>query len=527
MILLSSCSLKDKFISLFKDDGAGYIFKISLDNDPVNLDPQIAQDDSSIMIARNLFTGLLTNDQNGALVCAVAKDYTISPDGLTYTFYLDSRYKWRSVGEYKSDVTADDFVFGFRRLFSTETNSPYAEEYFCIKGAKEAYSGNGSLDDIGIKAIDQYTLIFTLEYPNAEFLYSLAKLPASPCNEQFFDNCKGKYGLEADCVASNGAFYVRYWQHDPYGAENYVRLRRNESYSEISRVYPSGVNFLIEKNKAVKLSDFTGGATDIYLTNEAGELLEGEYNQHRIYNTSCGIVINSGNEILANDDVRLALSQCIDRSAFSTVLPEYLIQSCGLVPRGAFVGGTAYRQNTDEPVIEYNPRLAEFKWSFILSNNQKEALNGTNILVPDWYTDHEYLSCVTDMWYDVLGLSIGIEVVNGSEYINRLSAGEYDMCLAVISSETACAYDYISPFLAGGYGLEPSELLNISGKLGKYKTLSELMKDISVAEKLLISDFDFIPLWYTPRFVFYSADCDGIWYDAFSGAVVFDKAKHF
>lgn len=118
LVMMTACSPLDKIISVFKDDGSGYVFKISIASDPKTLDPQLASDPSSVAVARNMFVGLLKTLPDGSLAPAAAKDYTISSDGLVYTFTINSRYKWRAAGGYTADLTARDFVFGFQRLLT-------------------------------------------------------------------------------------------------------------------------------------------------------------------------------------------------------------------------------------------------------------------------------------------------------------------------------------------------------------------------------------------------------------------------
>ena len=264
-VIFVACAPLESVVEFFSNDGTGHIFKIAIDSDPDCLDPQLAVDKNSVNIAKNLFAGLMDYDENGKLVCRLAEDYTVSNDGLKYTFYLKEGYKWHAVGDFEADVTAQDFVFGFRRLFDPKTASPHAEKYYCINGAEAAARGLIGTENIGVTAVDDYTLEFTLGYRNAEFLYLLAELPAMPCCEEFFETSGGKYGLEAEATCSNGPFYLRYWLHDPYGKNNYVRIRRNPGYSEMSYVSPAGVNYIVTPDAEERNSDFLNSATDAAL----------------------------------------------------------------------------------------------------------------------------------------------------------------------------------------------------------------------------------------------------------------------
>ena len=524
LVMMTACSPLDKIISVFKDDGSGYVFKISIASDPKTLDPQLASDPSSVAVARNMFVGLLKTLPDGSLAPAAAKDYTISSDGLVYTFTIDSRYKWRAAGGYTADLTARDFVFGFQRLFDPLTGSPHAKDYFCINNAQLVNSGELEPHEIGVRAVDDETLEITLEYPNAAFLSLLTCLPASPCNQEFFESCGGKYGLEAEAIASNGPFYARFWLHDPYGKDNYVRLRRNDDYSAVTRVYPSGVNFLVEKNDSVRLTDFAAGTTNVLLTDSPLDSEE-DINCERIYTACAGLVINPENEILSKKEVREIISLCLDPAELGEDVPDYLSPAGGIIPKNAYIGSTAFRSACAEPDIEKNSQLAQYRWSFVLSVGEKSEIAGTNIMVPQSFAGYKYVSSVCESLKEIIGLSLNLEIVNDSDYIRRLNGGNYDICLAIFSSDSASAFDYIAEFDGRYKGIYNESAVKAISSSDKYSTLTSAIRSCSQAESSVISEYQFIPIWYVPKFMYSSEDSWDFEYDPFSGSILFENAK--
>ncbi len=530
-LLILSCLVFTTACSLFSDDGTGYTFKLSLSANPLTLDPQLASDYNSISVARNMFVGLLKYDSNGNLVKGMAKDYSVSPDALVYTFTIDTEYQWRAIDdlttEKKNDafyrnVTAYDFVFAFKRLFDKNTDSPYAKYYFAMENSEKVYSGELSPDNLGIRAIDDETLEIKLSYANAEFLHLLTLLPASPCNEEYFNSTKGKYGLEANCTAANGPFYPRDWQHDKYAGDNYLRLRRNDGYSSVSYVSPYGVTYLINTNNDVKLNNFTSETTDILLSNEVLKADFDEYIAEKYYTSSCGLIFNPQNSILSRTDVKEALSMSINREVLKQNVPEYLMPASGIVPTNAFVGGSNYRQSVVEPTIEYNPQMAEYRWNFILSDSEKNSMQCCNIMVESSFADYKYLSNLTDMWRDQLGVYIGVDVVNSADYQRRLQNGDYDICLVQLKSNSSSAVDYIT-----GIGILTETVNTVKNSCGKYNTLTEAFYNISAAEADLIENYHYIPLWYLPEYCMFSEDCQDLIYDIHTKIVIFENAKHF
>lgn len=526
LIILTACSPLETVKSFFSDDGSGHIFKMSLSSDPVTLDPQLAQDENSVQVAKNTFVGLLRSNGDGSIVPGAAKDYDVSEDGLIYTFHLYEDWQWKAAGGYTSELTARDFAYGFRRLFDPATASPFASDYYCIRNSKAVNTGRMELDELGVRAIDNYTLEIALDYKNAEFLRLLTYLAASPCNQDFFEGCRGKYGLEAECIASNGPFYVRYWLHDEYGKDNYVRLRKNDSYALADEVSPAGVNFLIEKDGKTRREDFLAGTTDCIVADSFLEIGEG-FSIKTVYANSIGLIINPSETILSRTEVREALSLCIDLEEAAEELPDYLTAADGLISDTAFIGALKYSDISGAEKPESNPRLAEYRWSFLLDDNEKLSICGKNILIPESFADYEYLSLITKMWSDSLQYNVGLEVVNDREYISRLQRGEYSICLAVISGVRSSAIDYILPFCDGSMGFVTDYCEDAVVACEKGGTAEANAEICCSCEERLLYEYLYIPLWYSPVFVASGEDCTDIDYDVFSGAVLFDNAKHF
>lgn len=525
-MIFVACAPVDKVIGFFADDGTGHIFKIAIDSSPDNLDPQLASDKNSVMVAKNLFVGLMGYDENGRLIGRLARDYTISGDGLTYTFYLEPGYYWYCTGEFEAEVTAKDFVFGFRRLMDPKTASPHSEKYFCISGASAARNGQASPENIGVRAIDDYTVEFTLEYQNAEFLYLLAELPAMPCCEEFFNSAGGKYGLEAEATCSNGPFYLRYWLHDPYGKNNYVRLRKNPKYSQKSYVSPAGVNYLITQDFDERKTDFSSGSTDV-MTFDAGSVapIDGEYIEG--YADTVGLVFNENIEAFADPYVRQVFSWAIDRSVLNRRVPELVLPAGGLIPDSGLLTSKGYSSRVPDDVTESNTSMAEYKWSFILDEGEKSELIGKTVMVPSSFEYGDYLEELTNSWYKVFNIHFRIETVNDRDYAARLESGEYDIALVTIHSDDASVIDYVEPFADGRFGIELSEALEAVDERGKYSSMSAFNFTCSEAELRILSDYHFIPIWHIPAVCCFDDDVEGLILDPFSGTVYFENAKMF
>ena len=191
---------------------------------PSTVDPQTAKTDAELIIVKNIYEGLMRKDADGETVLGAAE--SISQDGLTYTFTLRDGITWDN----DTAVTAEDFVFGIRRALDPKTKSPFASRLFSVKNAKSVNSGKTSPENLGVIAIDDKTVKFTLEYEDEKFLETLTTSVAMPCNEKFFNDSKGKYGLFRENIISNGSYRLTKWNKESFG----IRLYKNENYKELN-----------------------------------------------------------------------------------------------------------------------------------------------------------------------------------------------------------------------------------------------------------------------------------------------------
>ena len=188
---------------------------------PLTLDPQIASTDTELLIVKNIYEGLLRKNIEGKIVNGAVESFT--KNGLTYTFNIRKDAKW-SNGD---DLTAEDFVFGLKRAVNPKTKAPFATRIFSIKNAQSINNGKKKLESLGVKAVDSKTLEIQLEKEDELFLENLTTSVAMPCNEKFFNECSGKYGLFKDNIIGNGSYRLTKWNKESFG----IRLYRNNDYT--------------------------------------------------------------------------------------------------------------------------------------------------------------------------------------------------------------------------------------------------------------------------------------------------------
>ena len=514
-------------------DGSGAIFKYDIAANPVTLDPQTANDSSAYEIIANLFEGLLKVDNNGDIQPAVAESYDVSEDGLIYTFKLREDVYWYDGDEFEAKCTAHDFVFAFQRLFKPATKSKTAGGFYCIKNAKAINDGRISeLSELGVKAAGDYELVITLEFPNPSFPVLLTTAPAMPCNQEYYESTDGKYGLYADAVASNGAFYMYSWSYDPWSKDNNsIIMRANKKNNENEQIYPYGLNFFIEEEDSYQ--NFLDEQSHVYITSgtEAVRLLNMGYDYSESSNRVWGVLFNLKSSAFGNAELRQALAYSINRNSAVTDATGYE-NAQSIVPSSVKLGEEDYRELVErDSYLTYSSLLADNAMDKALQEIDKSALTGMTLYVPDDDAIVEYVSTVAQQWQAGLNFYCNIKRLPAAEYEKVLKSGEFDFIVADISGSFNSPYAYLSSFLSTGSG-NYSGYVNSSfdvlmARAESAATAEESAELYFQAEETVINGAVFIPLLGQSEYAFFGEDCQGIVYNPFSKTVVFREAKKF
>ncbi len=206
----------------------------------------------------NTYDGLYEYDVENVLQPALADSYTVSDDGLTYTFKLKSGLKWvNSQGVEVGDITADDFVAGMQHMMDVQGGLEYLVQGI-IKGANE-YIGGELTDfaEVGVKAEDDTTLVYTLEAPCTYFMTMLGYGVFAPMNRSYYEAQGGKFGAEFDATAEDYLYgtdpdHIAYC--GPYLVTNNTKETKivfsaNESYWNKDNINAKTITWLFNDGK--------------------------------------------------------------------------------------------------------------------------------------------------------------------------------------------------------------------------------------------------------------------------------------
>ncbi|MBY6084318.1 peptide ABC transporter substrate-binding protein [Ruegeria arenilitoris] len=277
-----------------------------------SVDPQVVEDVSGAEIVRDLFEGLMNQDEDGNLVPGVATGYTTNETKNVYTFTLRDNAKW-SNGD---PVTAHDFVFAWKRAVDPALSSPYAwfMELMSIENAAEIIAGDKPVDDLGVKAIDDHTLEVKLSAPLPYFPQMTTHSTTFPAPQKVIEQFGDEWTKPGNIV-SNGAYVLT--EHLPN--ERSVR-ERNPMYWDNDNTIIDKVVALVINDENVALTRYLAGELDRTEV-PAGQFprLKKEYpneaisfprlcNYYYTFNLSDG-----GPEAFKDPNVRQALSLAVDR----------------------------------------------------------------------------------------------------------------------------------------------------------------------------------------------------------------------
>ena len=316
----------------------GYVYS----SDPETLDYLTSGKQSTKLATSNGIDGLFTNDKYGNLTPAVAEDWSVSKDGLTYTYKIRKGVKWfTSEGEEYAEVTAKDFVNGLKHAADKKSEALYLAEN-SVKGLSDYLAGNSKdFSTVGVKAVDDYTLEYTLNQPEPYWNSKMAYSIFWPLNEEFEKSKGDDFAKPTDptSLLYNGPFLLK-----GLTAKSSIEFAKNEQYWDKENVHLDKVTlaFYDGSDQESLERNFTSGAYSyarLFSTSSNYSKVAETYKDNIYYTpagpgiTGLGVNIDrqsykytaktideektSTKKALLNKDFRQALNFAVDRTAYS------------------------------------------------------------------------------------------------------------------------------------------------------------------------------------------------------------------
>lgn len=509
-----------------EDDGADGEFYAVISDNPQNLDPQMAVDKQSMFVIRNTYALLMDTDGDGRLINGAAKSYSVSEDGLIYTFELREGLCWFGMnGTDGVPLTAYDYEYTFRRIFDAGTHSPYAELFSCIKNSKAVYGGAKDKSELGVRAEDEHTLVIELEYPDCDFLKLMSHTAAAPCNEEIFLSTRGRYGLSAADTYSCGAFYISDWNYDPYWTDNHITLERiNCNSSDGYRTYPQLVNIIItdERASAEKSKNFE---TDAYAARTILEYDKNTAREHYIKEYVCGtacLFLNSDIEPFNDVEVRKAFFSAVDKSEMAAELSDDSVLAWDIVPEAITVSNKSFRELF--PQSERGVRGLAAVWKKMVSEHPETDFNSSILLASDALKSQSIPYSVVSDLEEKLELYCSPVFMNEKDFRKALQSGEETFYINTITGDINLAENFLESVYEA-CGFEDKELEDDIVRMQRCSDLNEKKDIIKNAEDRIIDNAYALPLAYEKKYLLCLTESRDIYFDPYTETMFFKYAK--
>lgn len=488
------------------------IVTIANDVELSSMDTGLATDGTSFEAIASVLEGLYQLDGAGNTIPGMAVKEEISEDGKVRTFTLRDA-KW-SDGQ---PVTANDFVFAWRRLANPKTASEYAYMIGVagVKNAEAVMSGEKPITELGITAVDDKTLKVELDYPVPFFDQLAAFPPFYPIREDFYDKYKEQYALTPEAILSNGPFKMVEWNQ---GA-NYTMVK-NDQYYDADKVKIDGLNFQVVKDAQSAMVAFDQGNVDyVKLT---GEMVDQYKESPEFMNTLGGYLwfVSPNQKVpgLENANLRRALALSFDKEQIAEhLLKDGSIAANFAIPVKLAVGpdGKDFRETTPSylnvdkaKAKEYYEKakqeLGKDKFAYELVFEDTEASKKVA----------EYLK--SEIETNLPGMTINLKQQPKKARLQLMQNGVYELGLTRWGPDYADPMTYLDMWITGAsynFGSwtskEYDKLIFDASKGDLTGKPVERWEALKQAEKVCMDDAAIFPVYQTGSAVMIKKDLTG------------------
>lgn len=393
------------------------VIRTCLSADISSLDPRKGVDMASQGVVRMLFAGLAYLDQNLVPTLDLASSYRVSDDYKTYVFFLRD-CNWSD----GSPITAHDFEETWKTALTPAYSSANTNLFYFIKNAKKAYLGTVSIDQVGIQALDDKTLVVELEKPNPHFLNILINSVFSPVHKSMrYDRVNFNH------LISSGPFTLK-----KYLVQNQIILVKNPQYWDADKIELQELDYFIIKDQGTALLMFEKEEVDWLgdpLTKLSSDAIPDLRKKGLLHVTEGAgthwLFFNTKKFPYNNANIRKALSYAIDRKKILHDILHYdgATPPLGLIPK------ILKKEKWHPWFIDNDVKCAKESFAKGLKEMGITAeqfpvitINyATNML---WST---VLQAIQQMWIETLGVKVKNEGADSAIFVRNFSTQEFDI----------------------------------------------------------------------------------------------------
>ncbi|MBU8714705.1 MULTISPECIES: peptide ABC transporter substrate-binding protein [Brevibacillus] len=467
------------------------VLRWNLHSEPPTGDPGLAEDTTSAAIVKALFDGLTRIGPSGKPEEAVAEKIEVSPDLKTYTFKLRDS-KW-SNGD---PVTAHDFVYAWKRALDPKTASNYAYQLYYIKNAEKANKGNGSLDEVGVKALDDKTLQVELANPTPFFLELTAFQTYFPVNKKVIES-SATWAGDAKTHVGNGPFKMETWEH-----KSKMVMVKNENYWDKDSVKLDKIEFSMVEDENTELSMFENGEIDwagaplsSLPTDAMPALKDSGKLQVKPVGATYWYKFNTEQPPFNNVKIRKAFAYAINRQILiDNVLQANQQPAMGAVPPTMALNPDGYFKDND---LETAKKLLE-------EGMKEQGLSKLPpvTLVYNTSEGHKKIAeAIQDQWRKNLGVEVKLENQEWKVYLETMHEGNYQVGRLGWSGDFNDPINFLELFKEKDGGNNDTrwenpkfkELLNQSATEGDPDKRKAILRE---AEQIMMDEMPIMPIYF-------------------------------
>ena len=501
---------------------SGLDLAVQIGPDPETVDPALnsAVDGGNMIV--EAFETLMIVDENNKIVPGQAESYDVSDDGLTYTFHLRDGLKWSD----GTPLTAEDFVYSWKRLADPNTAAPYAADMLgYVKGYEEAEAGN--IDALGLSAPDDKTFVVELAVPCVYFAKLITHGSMVPVQKATVEANGDQWTLKPETYVSNGPFKMIEWVPG-----SHITFAKNENYWNADKVTVNTLKFVLMEDSNASYSAYQTGEVSMIKDVPTEEVpgLKGKEDFHvdPIMGTYY-ISFQTQKEPFNNPDVRKALSLAVDRDyVANTVMQGTYLPATNFVGPGISDAedGSSFEEVTKKDSGDF----------FNISDHDADVATAKELLAKAGYPDGQGFPTIEYMtndasyhkpvaeylqscWKETLGINMDIKIVEWGTFTPTRRAGDFQI------ARDGWVYDYD----------DPSNMLNLmkstsGNNNGKYNNpdvdklldtanstsdVAEHYADLHKAERMILDDSAIAPLAYYSDFWLQDPKLKGTWHSPY------------
>lgn len=494
-----------------KDDGkkeeesAEKVLYLNNGQEPTSFDPPIGFDSVSWSALNNLMEGLTRLGQDHEPEAAIAEKWDISEDGKVYTFHIREDAKW-SNGD---PVTAGDFEFAWKRLLNPDTGSSAAFLGYFIEGGEAYNNGEGSADDVKVKAVDDKTFEVTLVSPQAYFLSVITNPAFFPINEKVATE-NPKWFAEAESFVGNGPFNLTEWEHD-----SHFVMEKNDQYWDAETVKLDKIHWAIIDDTNTEYQMYQSGELDV--SDVPSELSEQLLGEAKVEDQAGDYFyrFNVNMEPFQNLNIRKAFAMAVDQQQIVDFVtkngekPAYGFVSYGFTDPS----GKDFREVSGD-LVKTNAEEAKALLEKGMEEEGYDKLPEVTLTYSTDDTHKKIAEALQQMFKENLGVEVKLANMEWNVFAEEQKALKFQLSRSSFLADYADPINFLENFQTGhsmnrtGWSNEKyDQLIKDAKNEADEAKRFELMYD---AEKILFEEMPIIPIHFYNQVYLYNDAVSGI-----------------